>query len=86
MKIFVFWFQFDWTLFPRVPIVNKSGGDNGSAPVRQQAITWISVDKDAWYHMASHHFVVSSVPADGLAPLGARLSAGTVMTKFDVAI
>ena len=27
-------------------------------------------------------FSVSPVPADGLAPLGARLSADTVMTKF----
>ena len=27
-------------------------------------------------------FVVSNVPADGLAPLGARASAGTMMTKF----
>ena len=27
------------------------------------------------------NFVVSAVPADGLAPLGARSSAGTVMTK-----
>ena len=26
-------------------------------------------------------FVVSTVPADGLAPSGARLSAGTVMSK-----
>ena len=26
--------------------------------------------------------VVSAVPADGLAPLGAKPSAGTVMTKF----
>ena len=26
--------------------------------------------------------VVSTVPADGLAPLGARTSAATVMTKF----
>ena len=27
-------------------------------------------------------FVINTVPADGLAPLGARPSAGTVMTKF----
>ena len=27
-------------------------------------------------------FVVSAVPADGLAPLGARPSAGTVMSKY----
>ena len=27
-------------------------------------------------------FVVSTVPADGLAPLGARPSAGTVMTNI----
>ena len=27
-------------------------------------------------------FVVSTVPADGLAPLGAGPSAGTVMAKF----
>ena len=29
-----------------------------------------------------NYLVVSTVPADGLAPLGARASAGTVMTKF----
>ena len=28
-------------------------------------------------------FVVTAVPADGLAPLSARTSAGTVMTKFE---
>ena len=28
------------------------------------------------------NFVVSTVPADDLAPTGARASAGTVMTKF----
>ena len=28
------------------------------------------------------YFIVSTVPADGLAPLGARPSAGTVMTKL----
>ena len=28
------------------------------------------------------NFAVMTVPADGLAPLGARPSAGTVMTKF----
>ena len=33
-----------------------------------------------------HIFVVISVPADGLAPLGARTSAGTVMTKFGLVI
>ena len=27
------------------------------------------------------NFIVNTVPADGLAPLGARPSAGTVMTK-----
>ena len=27
-------------------------------------------------------FVVSAVPADGLAPLGARTSAGTIMAKI----
>ena len=31
-------------------------------------------------------FSVSTVPADGLAPLGARTSAGTVMTKFATCI
>ena len=30
-----------------------------------------------------HVFVVITVPADGLAPLGARTSTGTVMTKLD---
>ena len=29
-------------------------------------------------------FVISTVPADGLAPLGARPSAGTVMTSFSL--
>ena len=29
------------------------------------------------------NFVASAVPADGLAPLGARTSAGIVMTKFE---
>ena len=33
-----------------------------------------------------HIFVVISVPADGLAPFGARTSAGTVMTKFGLII
>ena len=28
------------------------------------------------------NFSVSAVPADGLAPLGARASAGAVMTKY----
>ena len=28
------------------------------------------------------NFAISTVPADGPAPLGARSSAGTVMTKF----
>ena len=29
-----------------------------------------------------YNFVVTTVPADGLAPLGARASAGTVMINF----
>ena len=34
-----------------------------------------------WYKV-KHNLVVSTVPADGLAPLGAKPSAGAVMTKF----
>ena len=29
-----------------------------------------------------NNFIVNNVPADGLAPIGARASAGTVWTKF----
>ena len=29
------------------------------------------------------NFVVNTVPADALAPLGARTSAGTVMTQYE---
>ena len=32
------------------------------------------------------NFIVSIVPADGLAPLGARSSAGTVMTKLKLGV
>ena len=32
------------------------------------------------------NFSVSTVPADGIAPLGAKPSAGTVMTKFEFSI
>ena len=35
-----------------------------------------------WDHRKKNNFWVSTVPADGLAPLGARTSAGNVMAKF----
>ena len=31
----------------------------------------------------TYKFVVITVPADGLAPLGARTSAGMVITKYE---
>ena len=40
-------------------------------------------DKESWsWEENLSRVSVSTVPADGIAPLGARPSAGTVMTKF----
>ena len=61
------------------------------ALLRSRRSFWmISSSPQRWYGIQNYWklkenlfiFSVSTVPADGLAPLGARTSAGTVMTKF----
>ena len=44
----------------------------------------IITDQGNWSEVMSLKFAVNTVPADGLAPLGARTSAGTKMTKLGV--
>ena len=40
------------------------------------------MNRETWKKVyITRNFIVSAVPADGLAPLGARSFAGTVMTK-----
>ena len=57
MKIDVFWFKFDWSLFPRVQLTYVTmDSDNVLAPNGQQAITWT---QQCWLTMMceamSHH-------------------------------
>ena len=41
-----------------------------------------TVDSQDSLKTLSLNFVVGTIPADGLRPLGAKASAGTVVTKF----
>ena len=43
MKRFAFWFEFHWSLFPRVQLTSIAS-DNGLAPNRQQAIICTNAD------------------------------------------
>ena len=72
------------------------GSDNGLAPVLRQAIIWAKDGIVYWRILGLNElltskgsmssFVISTVPADGPALLGARASADTVMTKFGTRI
>ena len=62
--------------------MSDSGLILGLSPAneRRRYFVMVSLYNQPW------DFVISSVPADGLAPLGARTSAYTVMTKFNSCI
>ena len=49
IKMFVFWFEFHWSVFLRAQLTIFSiGSDDGLAPIRRQALIWTNADPVHW--------------------------------------